>query len=471
MKVLFFLFLSTTLFAANTKDSKLSSISASYDGNALVLKGQVILDHGMGKMCADLATLERQETNRDFPFSLIHLDKNVQLALADGAELRCSHADLDFLSLKGELTAPDKERVIYTQTLSDGQLIRLLTPLVEIAMKKSEGEKSHFIVESLLAKNGVILDYASRFTLRADHADYQNKESSSGPKIFAYPKSEEEKCLLTHEGDQIEAALVEFDLPTSQFILHEAEGSLASSFHTQAKKGEMHFHAESLVWDQPHATLILRGKSTVEESALGNLTSDTEIRLMHQISNGKKRLCQLAAFGNTMLQYRNPETEKMHALVSHGVIHLDRDKLLGTIDSDEGEFLHYEDEDVCCEAKSALVEYSLVDNVLQPSSLILKGDVRLFSRDVHKSIHCGFADRLSFSPTTKTFILSANPGKKVLFWDETETTRVSAQEIHITLDPETKQQIVKGVGNVKLLFTDQENAFLKQIFPTHAKAL
>jgi len=48
---------------------------------------------------------------------------------------------------------------------------------------------------------------------------------------------------------------------------------------------------------------------------------------------------------------------------------------------------------------------------------------------------------------------------------------VSAQEIHITLDPETKQQIVKGVGNVKLLFTDQENAFLKQIFPTHAKAL
>ena len=38
-----------------------SSTNASYDGTALVLTGHVILDHGLGKMTAEEASLQRQE--------------------------------------------------------------------------------------------------------------------------------------------------------------------------------------------------------------------------------------------------------------------------------------------------------------------------------------------------------------------------------------------------------------------------
>ena len=50
------------LTAAVKPDSgMLSSSSAAYDGNALVLSGQVSLDHGLGKMRAEQAVLEKQE--------------------------------------------------------------------------------------------------------------------------------------------------------------------------------------------------------------------------------------------------------------------------------------------------------------------------------------------------------------------------------------------------------------------------
>jgi hypothetical protein len=71
---------------------------------------------------------------------------------------------------------------------------------------------------------------------------------------------------------------------------------------------------------------------------------------------------------------------------------------------------------------------------------------------------------VTYSPTTRTFILGADPGKRVLFLNQEENLRVSAQEVHITEDPTTKKQTVKGIGNVQLSFTTEEEALLKKWF-------
>src|SRR3989338_4543239 len=91
-----------------------SSTDAEYDGNGLLLKGHVILNHGLGKMNAEEAVLQKQETGREFPFSFIHLEKGVSLQLKDNAELLCDKADLDFQTLKGSLFSQEKQRVVYT---------------------------------------------------------------------------------------------------------------------------------------------------------------------------------------------------------------------------------------------------------------------------------------------------------------------------------------------------------------------
>src|SRR5262249_30034753 len=92
-------------------------------------------------------------------------------------------------------------------------------------------------------------------------------------------------------------------------------------------------------------------------------------------------------------------------------------------------------------------------------------NVRLFSHDPQKPSRCGLSDRLTYSLTTKTLILSANPGKKVLFVDESQGMRLCAPEVHITHDPETGQQHIKGIGTVQFAFTPDEENKIQQLFP------
>ncbi|MEI8329349.1 MAG: hypothetical protein WCG14_05060, partial [Chlamydiia bacterium] len=104
--------------AETTNEGHVSSTNASYDGSALKLTGHVVLDHGLGRMNAEEASLEKQDVGSDFPFSLIHLHKQVQLTLQNNARLSCDHADLDFLELKGTLSAPVSGLVVFEQQLT-----------------------------------------------------------------------------------------------------------------------------------------------------------------------------------------------------------------------------------------------------------------------------------------------------------------------------------------------------------------
>lgn len=43
--------------------------------------------------------------------------------------------------------------------------------------------------------------------------------------------------------------------------------------------------------------------------------------------------------------------------------------------------------------------------------------------------------------------------------------RLAAPEVHITFDPQTKEQQVKGIGAVQFTFTPEEQSKLQQFFP------
>ena len=61
-------------------------------------------------------------------------------------------------------------------------------------------------------------------------------------------------------------------------------------------------------------------------------------------------------------------------------------------------------------------------------------------------------------------------GKKVLFVNDEDNLRISAQEVHITQDPTTKKQTVKGLGNVQLALSTEEQASLNKHFGKYAPA-
>ncbi|HSW87199.1 MAG TPA: hypothetical protein VLG49_06860 [Rhabdochlamydiaceae bacterium] len=472
-------------FASFPDTGSVSSAQAAYDGNALVLTGHVVLDHGLGKMNAEQASLQRQENGKDFPFSMIHLHKDVLLSLKTNAEIRCDSADLDFTALKGFLSSTGTGKVVYTDTLkqkNDTAVFRILSQKVELGMSKQghDGNKTDYEIETILAKEDVIVDYANEFTLRADHALYRKEALPKGKKsskefqgvISAYPKDAKSQCRLTHEGDIIDADSIDLDMPNSKLSMYRPKGFILSSLFPGLQKGEVQFTCDHLTWQHDKDTLLLKGHVQVNENCLGTLTSDDELFITQSIQDGKRTLKSLRAKGKTSLEYKETD-DKIRKLNTNGSIRIDQEKLQAFIDSPElqgkvlpEQQLSYEDEQFTIYSDKANLEYSVVDDALQPVSITLRGNVRLLSRDQNKPPRIASADRVNYSPSTQTLILGANPGKRVLFCDEAQSMRISAQEIHVTHNPETHEESVKGIGNVKFAFTVEETDILNKIFPS-----
>jgi hypothetical protein len=475
------------LCASLPDTGSVSSTQATYDGNALVLTGHVVLDHGLGKMNAERASLQRQETGKDFPFSMIHLQKDVLLNLKTNAEIRCDSADLDFTALKGFLFSNDNGKVVYSDSLKkkadEPAIFRIMSQKVELGMSKQghDGNKTDYDIETILAKEDVIIDYAGAFTLRAEHALYRKQAPQKGKKaskefqgtITAYPKDNQSQCRLTHEGDIIDADSIDLDMPNSKLSMYHPKGFILSSLLPSLQKGEVQFTCDHLTWQHDKDSLLLKGHVQIFESSLGTLTSDDELHITQSQQNNKRTLKSLRAKGNTTLEYKELADDKLRKLTSYGSIRVDQEKLQAFIDSPEtngkvlpSQQLSYEDEEFTIYSDKAHMEYSVVDDALQPVSITLRGNVRLLSHDQSKPPRAALADRLSYAPSTQTLILAANPGKRVLFWNEEQALCISAQEVHVTHDPDSHEESVKGIGNVKFTFTLEETNMLKIKFPS-----
>lgn len=471
-KILFVLIAFSFCLSADSppESTSLSSSSADYNGNTLVLKGNVLLDHGLGKMRAEQAFLEKQEPGRDFPFSFIRLQKDVHVALPEQAALTCETADFDFVSLKGTLLPKDQEKVCY---INQKNAIRLMSHSIELEMNKVgfDGKKTAYNLQNIKASDDVIIDYAKTFTLRAHQALYENLNDEES--ITAYPQSDNHSCYLSHEGDEITSRLIHLDLKQSRLSFQKPVGKLLSSLVPHMKQAEIAFHAEQLIWDHLKNLLSLKGNVHVYEPSLGTIESDGIIQIAQSRIEGKRLCKSIRSQGKTILKYEGPSLQSSHQLITQGAFNLDLEHMRISIDSPllngkvvQEKQLSYTESELTLFADKALLEYALVDEELQPVSLLLKGNVKISSSKEGPAL-CGLSDRVLLSPATKTLILSADPNKKVLFWDEEQGVRISSQEIHVTQDPSTNKKAIKGVGNVKFAFSTEESALLNKLFPNY----
>jgi hypothetical protein len=465
--------LSFSLLATEIPPStSLSSSHAAYDGAALVLTGQVLLDHGIGKMEAEHASLQKQEAGNDFPFALVELEKNVLLHLKNSALLSCSSAHLDFSLLRGIVSSGENEPIIFSDIVSKNTPLKITGDSAELTFAKNskESKKNDYDIETILAKDNVILEYDTSFVLYSDLAFYkkspfQNKLQGT---LSAYSADNTSFCRMMHLGDAIEARTMDIDLLQKHITMLHPHGTLSSSFFPKVKQGTLQFKSDNLSWDQKRDTLILTGAVHIEEENVGDISTNEELHLVYAQKEKKRVLKTIETKGKTVMHYG------ARTLISHGPIYLDRDALTVAIKSPMTsdhvaleEQICFQEADIKIYGDKAHMEYSLFDGFIHPVSILLKDNVRLFSENTNQQKRFGLADRLTYSPTTRTFILTATPGKKVLFQNEEDGMSVSAQEVHITYDPETKQEKIQGVGNVQLKFSSEEINLLKKMFPTH----
>ena len=421
-----------TLLAAAISPMDTGSIessSASYDGSMLVLDGEVSLHHGFGNMKAEKAVLTRPpQENAEFPFTSIELAEAVKLSLSTNAQVECERASLDFTSMQGTLTSP--KNVHYVDTIN-ATPFELFSPQLDLQMVKN---KDAYDIEKAHAQKGVHLIYDKLYHL--------NTESI----LFANDKllSEGNSCTWTCENDRVDAEKFDLDVAQNHLHLQKAKGHLKSF-----SKGEVQFTADDLSWTHTDNHLTLKGSPKVQETSLGTITSSQEIDLILK----DQKLHNLKTKGPTELI-----SHKGHSLKTAGQLVIDGEKQIATIHSQQTQLL-YQEEEMSLMADEAQIHYREDETGLHPERVELQGNIKIFSQD-----RKGIADTLTYNPETRTCILKASTGKKVLFMRDQDQLRISANEIHITYDPVTHEQQVRGVGHITMSLSPEEQTLLNQVF-------
>ncbi len=423
----------------------IASNHASYDGSALYLEGEVSLQHGFGTMKAEKAVLTREEEQEEFPFTHIELSDGVKLALSTDAHMECEKAAFDFSTLQAALTS--SKQVHYTDWIrKEGRatFFELLTPHLDLQLSKDP--QGTYDIKQGHARQGVHLTYDRLYHLQTESVLYSKSEAATHLASDGISP-----CVWTYQNDQIDAAQFDLNLTDQELHLKQSAGSLASF-----SKGTLQFSAHDLLWKQADNHLLLQGTPHIQESSLGAITSDTEIDLTlrdHTVHH-------LKTTGLTTLT-----SLKGHRLKTQGTLEIDGEHHLATVRSSTPDTqLLYEEEEMTLCADEAQIHYRQDDQGLHPALLELQGRITIFSQEKEGPSRRGIADLLTYDPNTRTCILKALPGQKVLFTRDQDELRISSPEVHITYNPVSKEQEIRGIGHVVFSLTPEEQHCLNQVF-------
>ncbi len=469
IKIFTFLLLPSSFLLADLttpleEELNLSSTKAVYDGNILNLEGSISLKHSLGTLSSEEAFLQKQENKAELPFSLIHLKKEVFITLQNKATLSCESAELDFNALQGHLQSDEQKKVTYNDLIKTADAtispLQISSKSIDLIFTKSP-EKTfevQYNIDRLIAQQEVVISYAKDFVLKADEATYEKLTGL----IKAYPTAPENLCLLSFEDNFIETPKIEINLDKKLLNLQNPKGSLKGSLFSQKENGEIFFSAKELDWDYQKGVLTLHKDITIKEESFGSLLADKELLIEQNLSQKTNQLKAIYVNGPSVL------SQKDATLISSGQLHLDGEKRQIIAISPKNKQLLYIDSKMQLEANQALLEYT--ESSQDISSLTVKGNVKIKTTDLEKKPKYGLADRLTYSPETKTLILLANPGKKVLFQDLEDEISMSAQEVHLTQNPNTGKMDIKGIGNLKLFLSSEELTLLQNSLNQEAPA-
>lgn len=439
---LFSLALLPCLLLAEITTSSISSDRASYDGSALVLSGDVQLDHALGKMESAEARLMREDP--DGPFSTIHLHDGVQILLKNHGRVLCHVADFDFNTMAGKLLSKRGEKIRFVN-IARGITLSSVGAHILFSRKFDELK-----IAKIIAESSVDVEYGPDFSLTADGATYIDDQIHL---IEATPN-----CTLTHFDDLVTADKIQLFPDSSKVILEAPRGNLRPTVFSDT--AAVSFSCDKLIWERAPQLLTLHGHILVEDDVIGTIESDDEVELRQKLQEEKWMVSSILAKGKTTLCYRGQE-ELDHTLISHGGMNLDGERFVLTAERSDETPITYLHDGMTLEADYAQLDYAQGVEGVTPEKLFLSGSIRLANEGDH--LRCALADQFVYKPDSKTMILTAKNGERVLFWDEEQHLSISAKEVHITKTDRGEK--VKGVGNVRFAFSSTESTLLKKLFP------
>jgi len=417
--------------------SSLSSESASYDGNALVLHGNVQLTHTLGEMQANFARLVRKEKNDTL--SSIHLKKDVIIELKNRGKIVCDRADFDFEKLEGKLLPKPGQSIELTEFPSNLSLSANGATLTLLENHDS------FTIKELIATDQVHIHYGPDFALEMMSASY--REDPIAHIQINTP------CTLTHYKDIMNAENAKLFCETPKAIFKSVEGNFPSLAFS--KGDDLLMRCDTLIWEQQPKTFSLIGNICIEEEGVLSIFCE-ERATFHQ---KEEEVFHLQTKGKTRVNYILDKLHT-HRLACEDGMEIDQNLKTLTMQGSEKAPIVYFYDAMQLTADFAKLYYFEKKPQFSPKKLHLKRNIRLFTDESTR--RCAIAEEFLYFPQEKKAILKAGE-ENVLFWDESQELSISAKEVHITQTE--KGETIKGVGNVRFAFSSIENELLKRLFP------
>ncbi len=112
-------------------------------------------------------------------------------------------------------------------------------------------------------------------------------------------------------------------------------------------------------------------------------------------------------------------------------------------------------------ADEAFVDYVETEGSIKPTKVRLVDNVKLVYSE---SNQYALADLVVYYPDEQLTVLEGKDGKRVLFFDRERDMQLSARQVRASRNPETGKDSVKGVGDVRFVFGQDELSKIKDRF-------
>ena len=461
MPLIFFLLLHC-LFA-NTKTHILSD-EACFDGKDVYLSGHVKISSSLGYMLSEKAVVTDIKSEKKETSFLLLLEGDVKTHLSSNIDVQSDVAKLLFPQRSFSFSSYDENSPALLTTKTN---FRKASSPLKIACQRMEfdfEEKSisTYPMKKFLFEENVVIDFDNDWKLQAHKVCFSPQKEDKDI-LFLEAKDEDNPCKINYGANHLFCSAGEVDLQEKELLFENAKGHVSSFGFYDSKF--LNFSAKKLSYEHLSHKLLLKEKVHVDVPNLALIETD-ELQFYENQRIPQKELKKICLLGNSLLYLYDISGQMTSQLICDGSLIVDNELKTVTANSShqsETKFpIVYSDDRLTVHTQKALLKYEQEKDHYFPTQLVLDDGVHFFTKSFPEKNSYGIADRAILDPKDKLIRLIAGKDKRVFFWQENDSLKLSAPEIQIK-QMKDKSEFIQGIGDVRFSFDFDERKFLSEI--------
>lgn len=409
---------------------------AIFEGNRLSLLGSVSWDHPIGSLKAKSAEAAF-DAEAKMPEE-ITMQEGVDITLNDGGIMHAPYAWIGCRQCLAVFHGHEGEKVAYEK---EGFLLKSLKAEVHFLSPK-------MMVERITADGLVEIAMQPDLYLTGNQAVF---EHFSPKGVFGrgalLSEAHGSFCKMKQGDHEIHADNAELNMHDQTVVLHQPRGVL------KKEALPIHFKASQMTLDKGNESLHLEPPVHIEWLGVLDTLGTVEIR------QKEKQLHSVFVQGVADLDWEG------HRLTVYDALSIDPILKRVVMSSNGSDPIYFRDPHGEIYADRAELLY---DEKQKPLRLILEGNIRL-QNTTAGALQYALADEGIFEFEKNTLTLKAKTRPRVLFYDELNKVQASAPGLTINRDPKNGQNVLRGMGNVRFIFAEEELNELKKRFSFEPK--